>query len=197
MSLLELSTSSTYTSHAQYHIESSRDYDDHTFFGIMFDVEIKTECPVQHISIDSLGIRGMLGHVRIWYTPDSHAASYNDESRWVKVFSAVESPSLHNLRDVRLESSIALRAGESIGIYIHCERMDDKGLVYDDQRSDVSYEDEFLKVLPGVAHVSPMPFSDDSYGFWACTLFVWFALIILIIFDFLFFHLIIACLRHA
>ena len=170
MNMLELREDATYTAQAQYTIESSRDYDDHTFFGIMFDIQVKPHCPLHHASIDAISIRGMLGRVNVWFTPDSHAASYNHASRWRNIYSSFESPSLHELRDISFASSILLQAGESIGIYIHCERTDDKGLVYDDQRSDVSYEDDFLKVLPGMAHVSPVPFSDDSYGFWACKL---------------------------
>ena len=52
----------------------------------------------------------------------------------------------------------------AIGLYIHSTRQDDQAIVYDNERSSLSHEDNYIAITSGCAHISPRPF--DSRGFW-------------------------------
>lgn len=49
-------------------------------------------------------------------------------------------------------------------MYVHSNRDDDTAIVYDNQRHRVTHQDDFIQVLPGMAHLSPEPFGE--YGAW-------------------------------
>ena len=57
-----------------------------------------------------------------------------------------------------------MHPGESCGLYVHSTLSGDEAIVYDNQRHQLSHEDDFLAVLPGLAHLSNRPFG--SVGMW-------------------------------
>jgi hypothetical protein len=59
---------------------------------------------------------------------------------------------------------ICCKPGEGLGIYIHSRRPDDMAIVYDNQKSNVTHMDRFIKVNPGLAHLSNQPFSGRGWG---------------------------------
>ena len=73
-----------------------------------------------------------------------------------------ESPEV--LVRVELDAPIRLGPGERCGIYVHSELPGDEGLVYDNQKSSITYTDRFVKLLPGMAHLSNRPFG--RHGMW-------------------------------
>ena len=46
----------------------TRDHEDHTFSGIMFNIFIKETKPIDFISITALWVRGALGELTVWTT---------------------------------------------------------------------------------------------------------------------------------
>lgn len=57
-----------------------------------------------------------------------------------------------------------LAPGERRGFYVHSKQPGDDAIVYDNQRSRVTYEDDVFQVLPGLAHLSNKPFG--RHGMW-------------------------------
>ena len=65
------------------------------------------------------------------------------------------------------QDTIKVRPGEKIGLYIHSKRPDDKGIVYDNQKADVTHADKYIKVLPGLSHLSNQAFfSSQGWPSW-------------------------------
>jgi hypothetical protein len=51
-----------------------------------------------------------------------------------------------------------------IYLLVHSQLHSDEGIVYDNQRSRITLEDEHLMILPGIAHLSSTPFSPHAWG---------------------------------
>ena len=60
MAALILKERADYLVHDSYTVETE-DHEDHTFNGVMFDVEILDARPVQALVVDSVHVRGGLG----------------------------------------------------------------------------------------------------------------------------------------
>lgn len=143
----------------------TRDHEDHTFCGIMFDVRCDCDLPLEYVEIQSISVRGALGPLTVWHTPDTFRGKHEDRTAWVKVYEAQHAPSRETMVDLLLPVPLRLRPGESCGLYVHSAEPGDDAIVYDNQRSRTSsYQDRCLKLLPGMAHLSNRPFGD--HGFW-------------------------------
>ena len=59
-----------YVTDISYQVETE-DREDHSFFGIMFDLEAKNDIPIEHVLLTEIMVRGDLGHVTVWWTPGS------------------------------------------------------------------------------------------------------------------------------
>ena len=46
----------------------TRDHEDHTFCGVMFDVACVTALPAEYIEIETISVRGDLGPMTVWRT---------------------------------------------------------------------------------------------------------------------------------
>ena len=58
----------------------TRDHEDHTFCGIMFKVECETDLPCRYLEIQSVHVRGDLGPMTVWVTPDTWEHKQEEES---------------------------------------------------------------------------------------------------------------------
>jgi hypothetical protein len=152
-----------YSVNESFHAETV-DHEDHTFCGIMFDVTVKTTLPLDYIEISHVWVRGALGDLTVWFTEDGHAGKLSRRELWTQVFSGERRPSPSALCQLELSSKIRVKPGERIGLYVHSTRPGDEAIVYDNQRHEASFEDRFLQVLPGVAHISNRAF--DPRGMW-------------------------------
>ena len=147
----------------------TRDHEDHTFCGIMFNVRCKTDLPAEYIEIESISVRGDLGPMTAWVTKEiSPNATYeyrqHEETQWTKIYEGVHSQSRRTYTELKLLSSIRIKPGESCGVYVHSALPGDEGIVYDNQRNATTYEDDVFQILPGMAHLSCHPFG--SRGYW-------------------------------
>ena len=97
----------------------TRDHEDHTFCGIMFDLACETERPVEYIEISSVHVRGALGPMTVWTTPGSFSGKHETEEAWTKVYSETHARSHNELVELRLQSPLRLKPGERLGLYVH------------------------------------------------------------------------------
>jgi len=142
----------------------TRDHEDHTFCGMMFDVACESELPVEYVEIQSVSVRGDLGPLTVWTTPDTFLDKHESQEEWTQLYEAVHSPSRNQMVELKFNEPIKLRPGERRGMYVHSALPGDEAIVYDNQRAVVTYQDKTFKVLPGLAHLSNKPFG--KRGFW-------------------------------
>mmetsp|Transcript_10585 Transcript_10585/g.12075 ORF Transcript_10585/g.12075 Transcript_10585/m.12075 type:complete len:335 (-) Transcript_10585:682-1686(-) len=166
---LQLETSANYTVDDSFEVDT-RDHEDHSFCGIIFDVEVKNEgLPIYYLGIDRIWVRGMLGNMTVWYKKvvgedANNVRFFQREDDWTNIFERFKEPSPFSLTSLELENPLVLKPGVRYSLYIHSSRNDDLGIVYDDQRNHITYEDDFVNVYPGTAHISPIAF--DNHGWW-------------------------------
>jgi len=163
---LKLDKKSNYVSHEKITVDL-KDHEDHTFCGIMFDIVIQKYLPVECVEINELWVRGGLGPLSIWVGNCPHEKILVKEEAWTKVYSGNKPPS-YELVCLKLDTPVTAHPGDHFAFYIHSTRPDDQAIVYDNQRSkNYTYQDNILKILPGVAHISPIPFSPRGWWGWA------------------------------
>lgn len=140
---------------------------DHTFTGIMFDVKAH-DLPFEYLEITSVWLRGRLGPIGIWSTPNGFRGKHEQQEQWEQHYDKFHRPSPARLAEMRLSSPIRLRPKETRGLYAHAACRGDEQIVYDNQRHRTSLTDMHLDILPGLAHLSDEPFSPNSQfvGWW-------------------------------
>jgi hypothetical protein len=149
--------SANYFVHDSYEVDTA-DNEDHTFCGIMFNVEVLDDLPVDHVQINSIWCRGALGDISIYTTPTGWEGKIERANEWIKLYNKKHEYSMQKFVELKLDVPLQLKPGVRRGLYVHSTRVDDDSIVYDNQRHRVTHEDNFLRILPGVAHLSPVPF---------------------------------------
>jgi len=141
----------------------TRDHEDHSFNGIMFDVCCSAALPVHYIEIKSLWVRGRLGpELTVW----SATGGYRNAklANWQCLYKGPRSRSFKELIEVVLDEPITLHPGAVCALYVHSSSESDDGIVYDNQRGNAKHDDGVLEIRSGQAHISSEPFSQQ--GFW-------------------------------
>ena len=123
---------------------------------------------MSYLEISSLWVRGQLGPLTVWTRPGGHGGRHgdavHDPAQWTKVYEKTHAPSFNHLIELTLDAPIRLRAGDTLGVYVHSSAPGDASIVYDDQRryytdaEDSVKDDGKLVILPGTAHLSSKPF---------------------------------------
>ncbi len=166
-------SAATYIVDNKFTLDSS-DHQDHTFCGIMFDVRVLPEAPVTQLLVTDLSVRGGLGRVKVYVTKDheSHSKVYTQSSKWEEVYSGNLSSSWRQYKNLVFERPVQIEKGEIRGFYIHSQEHGDASIVYDNQRfsgSSKGNTDQNISILPGMAHLSPVPFSSTGGFGWGGT----------------------------
>ena len=150
----------------------TQDQEDHTFSGIMFNVSAgsckEQECvevPLDFVLIESVWVRGALGPMSVYFTkePGGFESRRADPEEWTRVYQRRHAPSFEDYAELKFDTPVQINAGEIRGVYVHSERPDDQGVVYDNTNSregDVAgIEHGTLVVHPfGMAHLNERPF---------------------------------------
>ncbi|GAB5360659.1 hypothetical protein AAMO2058_000646200 [Amorphochlora amoebiformis] len=142
----------------------TKDYEDHTFSGIMFDLHCKDHLPIEFIEIRQVWVRGYLGPMTVWVTPESHTGKQSYKREWKMVHRANHEESMNTLKSLKLDKPLRLKGGQQIGMYVHSGLEGDMGIVYNNKRRRVTHDDPHMRILPGMAHISDEPFS--NHGYW-------------------------------
>lgn len=156
-----------YVVHETFTVDT-RDHEDHTFCGVMFDVECRGPAdggvPIEFLEVHAISIRGDLGPIAVWTTPGSFRGKEHSEESWERLYSREHPPSPQVMTRLHLDRPMRLQAGERRGVYVHSQLRGDDAIVYDNERSQVTYEDGAFRVFPGLAHLSNRPFG--RHGMW-------------------------------
>ena len=149
---------------SQMHEMDTRDHEDHTFCGVMFNIQNHSKQPLEYLEIQSLCVRGDLGPMTVWVTPNTFHQKNEDQSQWTLVYSATHERSRKTYTKLELQHPVRLKPNEKMGFYIHSALHGDQGLVYDNRRGAISAQDPNICVESGLAHIGRVPFSRD--GMW-------------------------------
>jgi hypothetical protein len=159
--------------HQQERIQTN-DHKDHLFSGVMFDVECNDTCPLEFLEISSIWIRGDLGPITVWALPGGlgeriYEPSYSEG--WQLIYEKTHSSSPTKLVQLALgDASVKLEPNTKLGLYIHSKLAGDRSIAYDNQRSSERkancYENTYLCIHPGLAHLTNEPFGQNSEWWW-------------------------------
>ncbi|GMI26316.1 hypothetical protein TeGR_g7155, partial [Tetraparma gracilis] len=146
----------------------SSDHQDHTFCGVSFSIATKPDAPCTQLQITSLSVRGALGRVSIYTTKQliPHTDVYSDPSAWYRVHLSDNAASFRSYKALPFDEPVDLPPGCARGFYVHSEMQNDQAIVYDNVRSHTPSADVHVSVLPGLAHLSPTPFSSHGGFAW-------------------------------
>jgi len=136
---------------------------DHSFCGIMFDVQAKGPATVQ---ITSVWVGGMLGPVSVYAClSGSWYGSTTSPKRWILVSDGFFGPSWNASTEIPLKTPVWIHPMQIRGFYIHSQLPGDRGIQYQScwKAQSSTCESTYVKVLPGVGHTSDKPF-DGDYG---------------------------------
>jgi len=143
---------------------------DHSFNGIIFDLQSRG---AYEVNIYSLSVAGMLGRVRIYArdrsweedAPNSdtqhHWGHHPGVSRhgWTLVADQVCRPAWDRPTEIFFTTPFRILPHETRGFYIHSGLPDDLGIQYRSCKPDTMVcQDDCLTVLPGLGHCGSRPF---------------------------------------
>ncbi len=153
---------------------------EHSFNGVMFDIEAKE--PFE-ISVHSVHVGGMLGTMSVfacsesWCGDERSLHQYNaygrqdyairDGNSWERVYHSAHKPMWDSTTEIKFDKPIVLLPGTRRGIYVHSALPDDLGLQYQSTRhgTEIADQDAHIRIIPGVGHTSSVPF-DREYGWY-------------------------------
>lgn len=158
-----------YITHESFTVDT-RDHEDHTFCGMMFDIqclgpeETASPVPLEFLQVDAVSVRGDLGSLTVWSRRGPYSGKEHRQDEWELLYEGDHAPSRLDYQKLELATPLRLFPGEVCGFYVHSKLRGDDAIVYDNQRSRVTYEDHVFRVLPGLAHLSNKPFG--RHGMW-------------------------------
>jgi hypothetical protein len=144
----------------------------------MFPIRAKAVVPVQHIVLKSIAVRGQLGPLTVWITNEDEQVDEQGRFRtrltprhWTQIYAQKHAPSQSRYQTLELAQPVLLYPGQVRGIYIHSTRGGDDAIVYDDSDPRIAqhvprYQDQFLSVHSGKAHLSPTAFGQMPIWGW-------------------------------
>lgn len=166
---------------------------DHSYSGVVFDVEAKGSTEV---IIDALHVGGMLGEISIFASDRSWAGTpanrpgkggrcgyygVNDalvkkdfelvypESRatFAERHAGYQQPSWDVPLRIPLAKPVRILPGECRALYVHSSLPDDLGVQYRSTEGpdEVTMENDHLRVMPGIGHTGSRPF-DTRHGWY-------------------------------
>ena len=127
-SLTNMKKTADYLVQESYQAET-QDHEDHTFCGVMFDVQTKKALPLEFIEISSVWVRGGLGPLAVYWTKDTYKNKSEDKEQWQQVYAATHKPSPYELVELIFTTPIHLQAGDAIGMYVHSTQPGDQAIV--------------------------------------------------------------------
>jgi len=154
-------------------VAETQDNEDHTFSGIIFDLEGKTDLPYQFVELQSVAVRGDLGVMSVYVCMNSKVHTFVQTRRlsdtrgttWERRFGPkLVKKSPYKFVELEFDIPVRLAPGQIVGIYIHSELQSDSAVVYDNLRTRkrFTHEDKFIAIHPAIAHTSPIAFSPTN-----------------------------------
>lgn len=135
----------------------------------MFPINVKEDMPVSQLVIRSVAVRGYLGPMSVWVSkpglPRTEDYQYWGQEHWTCLYQKRHEPSRRTYQTMTFDDDnvILLTPGEERILYIHSAAPHDRSVVYDNSYFPgavrrARYEDPFLQIRTGRAHLSPTVF---------------------------------------
>jgi len=88
----------------------------------MFDVKCNEQpgVPKDYIELQEVGVRGDLGDISIYCTPESFEGKHDQPEEWERIYHGRHAPA-RELVMMKLETPIRLAPGQGAGLYVHSE----------------------------------------------------------------------------
>lgn len=143
----------------------------------MFPIIIKQDLPVDQVVIRSVAVRGYLGPMSVWISNPRGRSSpwsldgYNHwgQDAFTCLYEKQHAPSRRTYQRLELQQPLVLRPGDERVLYIHSTAPHDRAVVYDNSyagQNGARYEDAFLQIRTGKAHLSPEVFGETPIWGW-------------------------------
>ena len=120
----------------------------------MFPVQCNDFLHIQKIDIQSVSVRGKLGHMTVWVSNDTASRASIivplDPCYWTKLYDETHASSQDDLVPLLFNSPIQLLPGQTRLIYIHSSLFSGEGIVCGN--SSDACKDSLLSTLSGKAH---------------------------------------------
>ena len=151
---------------------------DHSYNGIIFDVQSTGPYEVDLLSVS---IGGMLGRIRVyardrpWHadniTPTTsqwwaHRESLSREG-WELIADKYYRPSWDRHVEIRFNKPVRLLPHTRRALYCHSDLPDDLGIQYQsyNNKEQIVAQSEYIIIFPGLGHTGSLPF-DDTHGWY-------------------------------
>lgn len=145
----------------------------------MFPIAIKEDLPVSQLVLRSVAVRGHLGPLTVWISNADEETNrqnlvedynYWPKSRWTCVYRRQHGPSRRKYQTLLLDTAVILQPGQERVLYIHSTAPHDRAIVYDNSYfptiDRARYEDAFVRIRTGKAHLSPQAFGQTPIWGW-------------------------------
>ena len=124
-------------------------------------MEGKAILPVHCLVIESISVRGALGHVGVWVTKKGRDMTL-DPDDWEQVYDGTHAPSWRKFVELKFEARVTLDPCDVRGVYVHSTLPGDEAIVYDNQKDSCTHRDNFITIHPGYAHVCNKAFGQST-----------------------------------
>jgi hypothetical protein len=104
--------------------------------------------PLDFIELESVWVRGDLGPLTVWVLSGGFRANMHlihARSAWQCVYTQTHPSSFQRLVELKFPRALLVRPGSTVGLYVHSCAHGDQAIVYDNQRSLLTHEDDFVK----------------------------------------------------
>ena len=162
----------------------------------MFPIKAKEDVPVSQIVLNGVAVRGQLVPLTVWVSNAEESDHANNNAtatreyrfplrarHWQKVYEATHAPSRRTYQWLHFSKTtpVILRPGQVRALYIHSTAVGDESIVYDNANvrpwqygarraaaggSEPRYQDAYIQLLSGKAHLSPRPFGQTPIWGW-------------------------------
>jgi hypothetical protein len=145
------------------------DNEDHTFCGIMFPIRVKEYLPVEHILLHSISVRGRLGNLTVHVSNETADGNNNTTeiplraNCWTQLYQGKHKMVRTGYAKLEFPQPLLLKPGQVRLLYVHSTHDGDESIVYDNSNGtgQPRYQDDFITIYSGKAHLSPEPFGQS------------------------------------
>lgn len=146
----------------------------------MFPIRAKQVLPIDAVYLQSVSVRGELGQLTVWVSREArnHSNIRIDENHWECIYEGNHTPpptvgrrrtNRHTYTELTFTRPVRLVPGHIKLLYVHSKLPGDEAIVYDNSeltRHAPRYEDAFVSIHSGKAHLSPEPFGQTPIWGW-------------------------------
>lgn len=131
----------------------------------MFPIKAKKYLPVEKILVHSISVRGRLGKLSVHVSKPTDTPTNQiplRQNHWTQIYQGKHKMVRRGYSTLELPEPLILSPGDVRLLYVHSTHDGDESIVYDNSTSaGPRYEDDFISIHSGKAHLSPEPFGQN------------------------------------